>query len=69
MGGKKSNIYEGIIYKANFKNSPIKKVIEHLLDLKLKDEEGISLMVDLIKIVRVRYMYNQSEKISMKSTP
>ena len=51
MVGNKSNIYEGIIYKANFKYSPIKKVIEHLLDLKLKDEEGIYLMVDLIKIV------------------
>ena len=69
MGGKKSNIYEGIIYKANFKNSPNKKVIEHILDLKLKDEEGIYLLVDLIKNVWVRFMDNQSEKISMESKP
>ena len=59
MGGKKSNIYEGIIYKANFKNSPYKKVVEHLIDPNLKYEEGNDLMVDLIKLY-MSLLYGQS---------
>ena len=59
MGGKKSNIYEGIIYKANFKNSPFKKVVEHLIDPNLKYEEGNDLMVDLIKLY-MSLLYGQS---------
>ena len=35
------NICEGVVYKKTFKQSPIKKDVEHLFNLNLKyDEEG-----------------------------
>ena len=53
MGGKVCNIYDGIIYKGNFKVSPFEKVIEYLFKLKIKNEkEGNDLMVDLLKLYK-----------------
>ena len=31
IGGKASEIYEGIVYKENFKKSPFRKVIDNYL--------------------------------------
>ena len=40
-----------VIYKEIFRFSPVKKVIEHLIDLNLKKgEEGNYLRVELIKL-------------------
>ena len=60
MGGKIGNIYERFVYKENFTVAPFKTVKEHLLDLKLKfEEEGINLMVDIIKLCMIS-LYGQS---------
>ena len=52
IGGKLVQIYEGVIYRENFKISPFRKVIEKLLALrqKYKDEKN-DLMQGLVKLI------------------
>ena len=52
IGGKVIEIYQGVIYRENFKISPFRKVIEKLLALrqKYKDEKN-DLMQGLVKLV------------------
>ena len=52
IGGKVVEIYEGVIYRENFKISPFRKVIEKLFALsqKYKDEKN-DLMQKLIKLI------------------
>ena len=52
IGGKVIEIYEGVIYRENFKVSPFRKVIEKLFALrkKYKDERN-DLMQGLIKLI------------------
>ena len=53
IGGRVIEIYEGVIYRENFKVSPFKKVIDKLFELrqKYKDENNdvMQLLVKLIK--------------------
>ena len=52
IGGKVVEIYEGVIYRENFKVSPFRKVIEKLFALrqKYKDEKN-DLMQGLVKLI------------------
>ena len=52
IGGKMVEIYEGVIYRENFKVSPFRKVIEKLFALrkKYKDEKN-DLMQRLVKLI------------------
>ena len=52
IGGKVVEIYEGVIYRENFKVSPFRKVIEKLFALrqKYKDEKN-DLMQRLVKLI------------------
>ena len=52
IGGKVIHIYEGVIYRENFKVSPFRKVIEKLFALrqKYKDEKN-DLMQGLVKLI------------------
>ena len=52
IGGKLVQIYEGVIYRENFKISPFRKVIEKLFALRQKyKDEKIDLMQKLIKLI------------------
>ena len=57
IGGKVIEIYEGVIYRENFKLSPFRKVIEKLFALrqKYKDEKN-GLMQRLVKLI-MNYLY------------
>ena len=68
IGGKVIQIYEGVIYRENFKVSPFRKVIEKLFVLrqKYKDEKN-DLMQGLVKLimnslyrVQIRKVINES---------
>ena len=60
MGGKTSDVHEGTLNRENFNVSLNKKVIEYLLNLKLKyEEEGIDLLVDLLNFC-MNSLYGQS---------
>ena len=52
IGGKVVEIYEGVLYRENFKVSPLRKVIEKLFALrqKYKDEHN-DLMQGLVKLI------------------
>ena len=52
IGGKVVEIYEGVIYRENFKVSPFRKVIEKLFSLRqnYKDEKN-DLMQGLVKLI------------------
>ena len=52
LGGRVIEIYEGVVYKGNFKVSPIRKVIEKLFALrqKYKDEKN-DLMQGLVELI------------------
>ena len=52
IGGEVIEIYEGVIYRENFKISPFRKVIEKLYSLgkKYKDEKNV-LMQGLVKLI------------------
>ena len=50
-GGKVIEVYEGVIYRGNFKISPFRKVIEKLFALGQKyKNEGNDLMQNLVKL-------------------
>ena len=52
IGGRVIEIYEGAIYRENFKISPFKSVIEKLFALRPKNkDEGIDLMQGLVKLL------------------
>ena len=52
IGGKVIEIYEGVIYRENFKVSPFRKVIEKLFALRQKyKEEKNDLMQGLVKLI------------------
>ena len=52
IGGKVIEIYEGVIYRKNFKVSPFKKVFDKLFALRQKDkDEGNEVMQLLIKLL------------------
>ena len=51
LGGKVTEIYEGVIYRKNFKISPFRKVIEKLFALRQKyKDEGNDLMQNLVNL-------------------
>ena len=52
IGGRVVEIYEGVIYRENFKKSPFRKVIENLFTLrqKYKDEKNVLMQV-LVKLI------------------
>ena len=54
IGGRVIEIYQGVIYRENFKVSPFRKVIEKLFALrqKYKDEKN-DLMQKLVKLIMV----------------
>ena len=52
IGGKVIEIYEGVIYRENYKISPFKKVIDKLLELRQKyKEENNEVMHLLVKLI------------------
>ena len=52
LGGKVARIYEGVIYRENFKISPFRKVIEKLFALRQKcKDEKTDLMQGLVKLI------------------
>ena len=52
IGGKVIEIYEGVIYRENFKISPFRKVIEQLFSLRQKyEDEHNDLMQRLVKLI------------------
>ena len=52
IGGKVIRIYEGVIYRENFKISPIRKDLEKLFALRQKDkDEKNDLMQGLVKLI------------------
>ena len=74
IGGKVIEIYEGVIYRDNFKVSPFRKVIEKLFALrqKYKDEKN-DLMQGLVKLimnslygVQIRKDINESYFVNQK---
>ena len=57
MNGKVIEIYEGVIYRENFKISPFRKVIEKLFALRQKHKkEGNDLMQGLVQKIMKVYM-------------
>ena len=72
IGGRVIEIYQGVIYRENFKISPFKKVIEELFALrqKYKDEHN-DLKEKLVKLImvslygaQIRKDINQSSKVN-----
>ena len=52
ISGKSIEIYEGVIYRENFKISPFKKVIDNLFELRQKHkEENNEVMQLLVKLI------------------
>ena len=52
MAGKVIEIYEGVIYRENFKISTFRKVVEKLFALREKyKDQGNDLMQSLVKII------------------
>ena len=52
IGGKVIEIYEGVIYRENYKVSPFKKVIDKLFELRQKyKEENNEVMQLLVKLI------------------
>ena len=52
IGGKVIEIYEGVVYRKNFKKSPFRKVIEQLFALRQKyEDELIDSMQGLVILV------------------
>ena len=52
IGGKVIEIYEGVIYRENFKVSPFKKVIDNLIKLRQKfKDEGSEVMQLSVKLL------------------
>ena len=52
IGGKIIEIYEGVIYRENYKISPFKKVIDKLFELRQKyKEENIEVMQLLVELI------------------
>ena len=73
IGGKLIKVYEGVIYKENFKVSPFKNVIDKLFKLKQKyKKENNTLMEKLVKLL-MNSLYGENirkdinEKYSCKS--
>ena len=64
IGGKKIEIYEGVIYRENFKKSPFRKVIENIFTLGQKNnDEKIDLMQGLVKLIMNSFYGVQIGKI------
>ena len=52
IGGKVIAIYEGVIYRENFKISPFTRVIEKLFALRQKyKDEKVDLLQGLVKLI------------------
>ena len=52
IGGKVIEIFEGVIYRENFKVSPFRKIIDELFALRLKyKDEGNDVMQFLVKLI------------------
>ena len=52
IGGKVIEIYEGVIYRANFKVSPFRKVIDKLFAVRQKyEDENNEIMQLLVKLL------------------
>ena len=51
IGGKVIQIYEGVIYRENYKVSPFKKVINKLFELQKYKEENNEVMQILVKLI------------------
>ena len=73
IGGKVIQIYEGVIYKENFKVSPFRKVIDKLFKLRQKyKDEGNDVMELLVKLL-MNCLYGEQirkdieEKFAFKS--
>ena len=66
IGGKVIEIYEGVIYRENFKISPFKKVIDKLFELRRKDENN-DVMQLLGKILMISLYGEQIRRVIEES--
>ena len=74
IGGKVIEIYEGVIYRENFKTSPFRKVMENFFALrnKYKDEHNdliqklVKLFMNSLHGVQIRKDIDQSYKCKSK---
>ena len=60
IGGKVIEIYEGVIYRENFKTPPFRKFIKELFDLRKKyKDEGNDILQNLVKLI-MNSIYGQT---------
>ena len=60
IGGKVIQIYEGVIYRENFKTPPFRKFIKELFDLRKKyKDEGNDILQNLVKLI-MNSVYGQT---------
>ena len=60
IGGKIIQIYEGVIYRENFKTPPFRKFINELFDLRNKyKDEGNDILQNLVKLI-MNSIYGQT---------
>ena len=60
IGGRVVEIYEGVIYRENFKTPPFRKFIKELFDLRNKyKDEGNDILQNLVKLI-MNSIYGQT---------
>jgi len=60
IGGKVIEIYEGVIYRENFKTPPFRNFIKDLFDLRLKyRKEGEEILQEMVKLI-MNSIYGQT---------
>ena len=60
IGGKVIEIYEGVIYRENFKTPPFRNFIKDLFDLRLKyKKEGEEILQEMVKLI-MNSIYGQT---------
>ena len=60
IGGKVIEVYEGVIYRENYKVSPFRDFIKNLFDLRLKyKSEGQDILQEMVKLI-MNSIYGQT---------
>ena len=59
IGGKVFEIYEGVIYRENFKVSPLRKVIDKLFELRQKYKDEIIDVMQLLGKLIMNSLYGE----------
>ena len=60
IGGKVIEVYEGVLYRENFKESPFKEFINNLFELRAKyNSEGEDILQEMVKLI-MNSLYGQT---------